>query len=358
MVNNTAAVVAPKPFEVTYEGDKYDIGTFIKSHPAGEEAIRPYEGKDLTEAFDEVGHSKQAMKLLARFKLDKSGNLTKEKTLSGVDFLMKKLFTPEDPYHGHKILGYLSLASFIYRYGYLLPTQGNLGFTGTAFDFWTLALHLALSSSSLIFHVLKTRIVDKPLIIYEEYRLHSILFTSRCVLVSLYGIFSHLIPNEDWRKYGILLVLLAVHLSVDRVTAKYGKEGITAVRNNNDGNYKYIRMFFSYYQIVALASHVIYSPNLPDLGYNTLIAIQSSTFLMTLRRKGLIKWQHYVFWYGFALVCSMSVMYVHYGWWIFVASAITFELRKFNISKYLLWPVFVAIYYYVQANPEQFKLFN
>lgn len=340
-----------KPFHVTYDGVKYDIGRFIKSHPAGEEIIRPHENQDITKTFDDVGHSKKAMKLLDKFKLDKSGKLQDDRSLSNFQFIVKKLFTDEDKFFVHKILGYGSLLSFIYRYAYVLPREGNLGFHGTTFDFFTLGYHMLLSSSSLIFHVLKQRIVDKPLIIYEEYRLHSILFTLRCVLISLFGTFSYLLENDLQRKIGLGIILLFVHGTVDYVTSKYGKEGITAVRNNNDENYKYIRLFFSYYQIVALASHVVYSgSHLEDLGYNTLIAIQSSTFLMTLRRKGLISWQLYVFWYGFALVCSMTVMYMHCGLWIFLASAAVFQIRRQNVSKYILWPVFALSYYYFEEN--------
>jgi len=54
----------------------------------------------------------------------------------------------------HKTLGILSLLSFIYRYLYVFPMTGTLGFEGSTFDYVTLALHMALSSSSLIFHVL------------------------------------------------------------------------------------------------------------------------------------------------------------------------------------------------------------
>jgi hypothetical protein len=32
------------------------------------------------------------------------------------------------PQHIHKTLGILSVASFFYRYGYVYPTTGNLGF--------------------------------------------------------------------------------------------------------------------------------------------------------------------------------------------------------------------------------------
>ena len=47
-------------------------------------------------------------------------------------------------------MGLLSLVSFFYRYGYVFPRQGNLGFEGNRLDWFTMALHTALSTSSLI----------------------------------------------------------------------------------------------------------------------------------------------------------------------------------------------------------------
>lgn len=81
------------------------------------------------------------------------------------------------------------MSSFIYRYGYVYPTTGTLGFDGKWFDHFTMAMHLALSCSSIIFDVLVKRIMSKPLIIWHEYRLHTMIFTLRCVSVYLFGIY-------------------------------------------------------------------------------------------------------------------------------------------------------------------------
>ena len=72
--------------------------------------------------------------------------------------LCKKLFTREDPVYLHKTLGLLSLVSFAYRYLYVYPRRGDLGFLGDNWvDHLTLLLHFALSCSSIIFHVLQVR---------------------------------------------------------------------------------------------------------------------------------------------------------------------------------------------------------
>jgi hypothetical protein len=93
---------------------------------------------------------------------------------SSTNFVITKLFTKEDPVYLHKILGLLALISFYYRYALLRVPGGGLGFgvaNWTWFDAITIGLHLALSFSSIIFHVLRHRILTKPLIIYEEVQL-------------------------------------------------------------------------------------------------------------------------------------------------------------------------------------------
>jgi len=103
--------------------------------------------------------------------------------------IIKKLVTKEDPIYLHKTLGSFALISFFYRYGYCYSTYGNLQFEGTCFDHLTMALHLALSCSSIIFEVLQRRIVRKPLIIWHEYRLHAMVFTLRSISTYLFGLY-------------------------------------------------------------------------------------------------------------------------------------------------------------------------
>ena len=334
---------------VTYDGEIYDARAIIAR----------LNGKDITEKFDDVGHSAEAKKILSKLKVKKLGtnvdedenvsNNTKFITSSGLTidskYLAKKLFTKEDEYFVHKIFGFLALLSFLYRYFYVLPTTGNLGFSGTCFDVATLVVHFFLSFSSLIFHVVANRIIDRPLIIYEEYRLHAILFTTRCLFVGLIGMFCNDM-HPITRRYVIGGTLLSIHLSVDYVTSKHGTPGVTAVRNDQKLSFKYLGLVYSFYQIVAVASHLIWCDRLGDLGFNSLIAIQSSAFLMTLKRKNIIRWYTHAFCYTFALICSYYVMWLSRGSSIFLTSAIVFFFRvKFQMNKYFLWIAYaMAIY--------------
>jgi hypothetical protein len=314
-------------------------------------------GKDITQKFNDVGHSAEAKKILSKLKRNKTTDdkVSQYTTTSGhvidAKYLSKKLFTKEDEYNIHKFFGFFALVSFVYRYLYVLPTTGTLGFTGTTLDIATLLVHFFLSFSSLIFHVVAHRIIQRPLIIYEEYRMHAILFTTRCLLVSLLGL---LCQDMDvlHRRYLLGAALLVVHLGVDYTTKLYGTPGVTAVRNHKTLTFKYLGLFYSYYQIAAVASHIVWCDGgMGDLGYNTLIAIQSSAFLMTLKRKNIIKWYIHAFWYSVALALSYYYMWVARGTYFFMFAAAAFFFRSyFNLNKYLIWTVYAFLAYYMIDN--------
>ena len=145
----------------------------------------------------------------------------KKSFLCSRKYLYKKLFTKEDPIYFHKTFGFLSLLSFIYRYGYVFPREGHLGFDGDWFDYLTLAIHMTLSGSALIFHVLPQRILKRPLVIWEEYRLHAIIFTLRCISVAMFA--------QHWPRFdndidhiALFALVMAHHLVVDEITRRYG----------------------------------------------------------------------------------------------------------------------------------------
>jgi len=261
-------------------------------------------------------------------------------------FIINKIFTKEDKYFIHKTFGLISLVNFIYRYGYLLQTKENLGFSNNISSYIVLLIHMFLSSSSLIFNVLTHRILSRGLIIWEEYRLHAIVFTSRSIIASIYGInYDYIIKNIGFTNGNILLclIMLSHSLIVDMITNKYGTKGITTVRFTNDYNLpmKCGALIYSYYQFCATGSILRFSPYLSDMGFNTLIAIQMSAFLMTLNRKSLIKWYTHSIIYSLCIMISVYYMYKIYSYSLFIEVFILFLFRiKFNTNKYLLWIIY------------------
>jgi hypothetical protein len=253
--------------------------------------------------------------------------------------LINKLFTKEDEFNIHKTLGLISLINFIYRYFYLLPFYGNLGLGENLFiNNILVIIHFLLSFSSLLFHVVKNRFKTRPLIIYKEYQLHAIVFTLRSCLIYFAAIIG--------KNLSIIcpLIILVCHLIVDLITYYYGKEGVTAVRAKGKDNNLYrniSRYYYSYYQIVAIGSHLLENNRLADMGFNTLIAIQSSAFLMTLSRKNIIHWKTYMLIYSFCLLLSYLVIIKFHSYNFLLGCILVFLSRICGVSKYIGWSIFV-----------------
>lgn len=47
----------------------YDVKSFLNEHPGGEEILLEHEGKDASEDFDDVGHSKDAFDLMKKYQV-------------------------------------------------------------------------------------------------------------------------------------------------------------------------------------------------------------------------------------------------------------------------------------------------
>lgn len=259
--------------------------------------------------------------------------------------IIKKLFTSEDPYYIHKILGLLSLINFFYRYCFILMKHSDLKYSEQSdLNFLSFSVHFLLSSSSLIFNVLPKRIVSKPLIIYEEYRIHAILFTFRSYGIYLMDQFNLLTRSR------LLLFILCCHLVIDWITYKHGTDGITAVRNNGkkiNGVKYYYKYFYSFYQILVTGCLLAPIGDKSNLAFNAIIAIQSSAFLMTLNRKGLVKWRSHAFWYSLALMLSYYYMILTVQINLIIMTLGVFILRIYRINKYLAWGLFLGCYYLV-----------
>lgn len=190
------------------------------------------------------------------------------------DARFSKLVTREDGYHLHKTLGICSVLSFLYRYAVVYPSTGALGFDGRAFDWLTIGVHALLACSSLLFRVPRKRIKTSPMVIYEEYRQHAILFTVRSVSCAALGM---LLPGGVVPAgYAAPVLVLAHHLFADRVTSLHGS-GNTSVRADGEkirqnATFKYLAWFYSFYQFLLIGSLVENNARAADLAYNGIIA--------------------------------------------------------------------------------------
>lgn len=232
---------------------------------------------------------------------------------------MANLFTDHDRYRVHALLGILSILSFVYSYTTRVVHWGQ----------W--ALHLSLSCSSLIFPVVARRVAKNPTIIWAEYRLHAIVFSFRSFCVFLCA---HRPP------FVRLLVILCASALADFVTLRYGEKHQTTVRGNGkakDVRVKALIKVYSAYQVLATAAHIAGGTKFN--GYTTLIAIQSSAFLMTLVKKGKIKWYYHAALYSLCLCISASTLDFGYATMLPLTLCVIARIGL-GCNKYLLWTGF------------------
>jgi cytochrome b involved in lipid metabolism len=101
-------------FIVKYRDKKYDIHKFLKSHPAGEDILVPYKDKDITEAFDDIGHSKSALKLLNKYFVSGEVVKSEETVVEDKESLIKQLFINE-----YKYKMFVCFVAFSFAYAFL-----------------------------------------------------------------------------------------------------------------------------------------------------------------------------------------------------------------------------------------------
>ena len=191
---------------ITIDGVRYNITSFQMHHPGGNMILQHFNGKDASKAFHAVAHSTKTYEMMRSFAInDDALNLTNPINVVNATTIMipnnnkwSKLFTREDPKGFHKILGVYVLLHFIYRHGQMMITgdllyslhsltltnpisNTNNTMTSSLSDpscglgsrmgqgpSMTAALcvipHALLSLSSMIFHIPRERIANKPMI--------------------------------------------------------------------------------------------------------------------------------------------------------------------------------------------------
>ena len=260
---------------------------------------------------------------------------------------LHKLITREDKLHIHKILGFICLVNFIYRF-YLLFYYNTMyldNFNGVI----SIIIHGFLSCSSMIFHVPNNRIKSGPMI-YQEARLHSIIFSIRSVLCFLLTYYNFSILYKFAVCY---LTMILADLVTNSKNINNSTNGTTmrnmpfdsTISNDDKKNISFIQ---SGYQIGA----TLYMFGNLESCFSPLLAIQLAAFLMTLVRKNIINSNMWHIYYNIFLLLNTFIVNT------FPASLIlemaifsnTFQIWRFNykFNKYLGWSIifsFILIYY-------------
>jgi len=270
---------------------------------------------------------------------------------------LSRLHTHHDRYGFHKVLGCASLVHFLYRYTvfFIYSDMGWNNVTDTH-PLWIVsapALHLTLSLSSFIFHILTKRDHSRP-IIWRQLQLHNIIFTFRSCLCFLLGYLYKL----DYLTLKELYVVCAIsvclcHIVADIITKTYGDDNEigTTIRDMPWPNWVPLKiqhasnLYNALCQVGAICALLFSGVNLMSTAFIIIFPIQLSTLLMTLVRKGMIGgiWWHIL--YGLSL---LSTYFVSFNPYILIVYAIFWLLRfKLKWNKYLIWSLIFFTFMYI-----------
>lgn len=248
-----------------------------------------------------------------------------------------KLITHEDPYFIHKAPGIYCLCNFLYQQLYYVFNKSmNLS---------TIILlpHFFLHISSFMFNVLPFRTFNNRsnMFIWNELRIHSMIFSYRSCLILIYPYLA---------KQIVFLTLI----SADITTSFYGSKNVSTVRGNHKkmSNSQSKQLLSLYYSVSQIGATLIcsgcfqYNIN-SSLVFSTLPAIQTSAFGLTLLRKNIINKETWGIVYSLELFIVYLIWYSEYGNVdIFFMSLFIYLLRTFHISKYIIWShIFILDYY-------------
>jgi hypothetical protein len=216
--------------------------------------------------------------------------------------------------------------------------------------------HAVLRLSSLIFEsVPRERVIGKPMI-WQEFRLHNILFGLRSIITTWLAwasiVFQH---RQPWRLVAVttscVVTLVSMYLAdvVSQHWCPAPLESTTATMPYWDGcsveTQKRFKTFYAFSQFQATATCMAVGN--PAWTLSLLLPIQTASLFMTLVRKGLLSSRGYHYWYSLTLalpyavglrsICKMQnidfPLFLGVSW-------LLFSLRRRGVNKYLLWVPF------------------
>lgn len=253
-----------------------------------------------------------------------------------------KLFTNEDPFNIHKILGITSLIHFIYRFYCLIIYETSFLDVDETTPY-LICIHMLLSGTSLIFHIPSNRIKNKPMI-YPEFRLHSILFAYRSLICTL--LFYYKAPIM------FNIIVLFYTLFIADIITNYYKSTSKTMRNMPYDTF--IKEDVEKKKINKIYGGMQGSATLMTLGnihtaFTPAFAIQLAALLMTLVRKSIITARQWHIIYMISLfinIHSFTTLSIHYILSYTLLGKV-FEYTRFEcrLNKYASWSIICGLFY-------------
>jgi len=265
---------------------------------------------------------------------------------------LHKLNTKEDATFFHKYLGTICLCNFVYRFS-LYFRYGNM-YLDNNFALFLIGVHGLLSISSFIFHIPSIRNPLKPMI-YPEFRLHSIVFALRSVIVCYQYYYNchYLYP---------IITCYVTMISADFITNYFNPEGKNGKTMRNmpfdslipSEKQKEITKMHSIMQIGATT----YMLGDIQSAFAPLLAIQLAAFLMTLVRKSIITTTAWHSIYSITLWINFCFYYTHKISYIIIHQIMINNYIYFffprRTNKYIAWSVNFALFiFYKEINLEE-----
>jgi ferredoxin-NADP reductase len=348
----------------------YDITTFIPEHPGGPTVFGSNDNdsdnndnNDITEKFNEVGHSEYAVNLLGNYKVaDISDDDPRFRPSCKIEYnktKISKLVTHEDKFHIHKFMGTISILNYFYLFFDCFYSGAAANMTLRPVDTGFIALtwvHTALSLSALQFLIPRTRTGILPMI-WQEFRAHSIIFAVRSFIIVNVIYFCnlhatavdnhnhnpglHIVANIVIRCMAVFVAMKLADIST-RFLRENRKETTTATMPYWSGCpprvQAAVKYFYTHSQFMATTACLF--SNVPYI-LAVAFPIQIASFLMTLVRKQIIS----AFWYHALYGSSLMVVYL-----INVADPALYPISLIGVmmmyiriqlkfNKYALWIV-------------------
>jgi len=346
-----------------------DVTEFLMLHPGGNDILLQHGGTEAYDAFEEVGHSDFARKMVQEKAIGLLvDGVEAPRTGAGVS-LLGRLFTKEDGYNVHKMLGIFILLHTFYRIYTACDMQLDGGFTSEILSLGLCWVNMILQVSSFLFEVPRARLLGSPMI-WQEWRAHNLIFVLRHVLAFTicWGYLRWVNIDNTAATFVVDMLLFAVLYfqlySVDVVTAYIREDkhtSLTASWPFWDGCPLWlesaIKWYYTIAQFQASSLLVMTGSSLFDK-YMVIFPFQFASFLMTLVRKGIIttKGFHAGYLWSLWMVVwlilgpqTLMLSVASWSMWIML-----YIWRSYGLSKYALWfgPLLSKMLSYFKVTPE------
>ena len=266
----------------------------------------------------------------------------------------RMLFTREDRFSTHKLLGAFVILHSAFRLSQVGPA--DMGFGATLPTLVCILLHATLSLSSFLFRIpVQRRGGDLSYGMWTEYRLQSIIFTLRSLAMMLVIWVERvcgLAPNHLFNTG----ILFASMLASDYSSYAVGPKGRSRTVRDVDAPFA-TRLLFSIMQIQT-SSALLLGQRRFSMHFIFVLVMQFNAFLMTLSRKRLLPYKAAVATYGAMTVIGSATVFYETTFsqpgLFLVGNALgntAAALRiGFGAPKYLLWTAMAIVIHYARMT--------